>query len=257
MAILDGQAYRGYNADDFKRYLSAEELEECTSIGHWLFVEQALRDSLSTRVRMNTFLTALWLAKPTRTQVAFRLEEIDGGLRSARRVLDRFQWVEGYVADELDAKDLDRTGSTLPQLLEIYLRARRLRNALVLTFRACVSSDWQSSYVCFAAAVEALLVHPGKHGLVHRLADAYSRLTASSDTERKAQQDHFKYLYSVRSRIMHGRAHDRRTGEANLKDLAAMSDVVRGLWDRVLDFEDIRNGLEGDDSDRVNLFNDL
>jgi hypothetical protein len=154
-----------------------------------------------------------------------RFEEIENGERTVSRRLERVQWIEGYVSD---------VRALLPPMLETYAGFRRLRNALVLTVRACVVNDWQSSYVVLTAAAEALLTSSHGPGLVGRLADAFARLTASSESERKAQRDHFKYLYSVRSKIMHGRSHDRRSAESNLKDLAAMGDAVRDLWSRIL-----------------------
>ena len=238
-----------------RKFLCLEEVEECRSIGHWLEAHQGLRDEVSVRVRMNSFLLALWIARPTRTQLTLRFQEIDDGERGASRILDRFQWIEGYVADELSTEDLERVRTNLQPIMDLYRVSRGLRNALVMTFRGCVATDWQSSFICLAAAAEALLTHSAGPGLVGRLADAFARLTSHSERERKAQRDHFKRLYGVRSKIMHGRGHDRRTAEANLNDLAAMRDAVRALWSRVLESDEMRAALDADDRTRLKLFN--
>ncbi len=257
VSIISGESYKGYESDALKRFLSLEELDECRDIAYWLQIDQSLRDQVSIRVRMNSFLLALWLARPTRSYIAFRFEEVEAGEHLAARILDRFQWIEGYVSEDLSVADLQHVRISLPSLVEIYEASRRLRNALMLTFRARVSSDWQSSYVCLTAAAEALLTYSQGPGLVGRLADAFSRLTSASDSERKAQRDHFKHLYSVRSKIMHGRSHDRRNAEANLRDLAAMDDALRRLWNKILESSELRAGLDAGDESRLNLFNAL
>lgn len=257
VSLIVGESYKGFEAEPFKRFLSAEEIEECRSIGHWLEVNQDLYDEVSVRVRMNCFLLALWLVQPTRTYLAMRFEEIENGEHLASRILERFQWIEGYVAEELSSPDIERVRIVLPLLLNVYGASRRLRNALILTFRARVSTDWQSSFICLTAAAEALLTYSQGPGLVGRLADAFARLTGSSDPDRRVQNQYFKRLYSVRSKIMHGRAHDRRNGEANLSDLAAMGDAIRLLWGRILESPEVMSALDADDHSRSDLFNGL
>jgi len=256
LSLVAAGAYTEYESEDFKRFLSVEEIDECRSVEYWLDVRQSLRESISVRMRLNSFLLALWLARPTRTYLALRFDETDGE-RVVARILDRFQWIEGFVADSLSVEDIARVRAMLPSLLDIYTTSRRLRNALVLTFRARVTNDWQSSFICTAAAAEALLTCSQGPGVVHRLADAFARLTASSDRERKDRRDLFKQLYAVRSEIMHGRSHDRRNGEANLKSLGAIHDVVRHLWNVILDSNEIRAALDADDESRLNLLNTL
>jgi hypothetical protein len=237
--------------------LSLEEIDECRAAGHYLKVQQALRDEISISVRMNSFLLALWITRPTRTHLTHRFVEVEEGERTVVRLLDRFQWIEGYIDDEISTADLEHVRVSLPPIVQLYSTSRRLRNAMVLTFRGCVATDWQSAFICLTAAAEALLTHSQGSGLVHRLADAFARLLARTDRERKIQRDHFKRLYATRSKIMHGRAHDRRTAEENLRELADLRDVLRALWGRILESEEIRTALDADDKSRVNLLNAL
>lgn len=257
VSLIAGESYKGFEAEPFKKFLSAEEIDECRSIGHWLEVNQDLFDEVSVRVRMNCFLLALWLVQPTRTYLVMRFEEIENGEHLASRIFERFQWIEGYVAEELSSPDIERVRMILPSLLNVYVSSRRLRNALILTFRARVSTDWQSSFICLAAAAEALLTYSQGPGLVGRLADAFARLTGASDAERRVQGQYFKHLYSVRSKIMHGRAHDSRNGEANLSDLSAMGDALRLLWSRILESQEVLNALDADDQSRLDFLNGL
>jgi hypothetical protein len=256
--VVPANAYKGYEeVDGIRQFLSPEEVEECRSIGHWLEAHQRLRDEVSVRVRMNSFLLALWIARPTRTRLTVRFQEIDEGERVASRILERFQWIEGYVVEEVSTGDLERVRSNVQPIIDLYTASHRLRNALVLTFRGCVATDWQSSFICLTAAAEALLTHSAGPGVVGRLADAFARLTSDSEEERRAQRDHFRQLYAVRSDIMHGRGHDRRTAEANLNDLAGLRDAVRALWRRVLESSEIRKALDSDDKTRLKLLSGL
>jgi hypothetical protein len=255
--VVPGASYKGYELDVARQFLSLEEIDECRGAGHYLQVRQALRDEISISVRMNSFLLALWITRPTRTHVTHRFVEVEEGESTVVRLLDRFQWIEGYIDDEISTTDLERVRAILQPIVDLYSTSRRLRNALVLTFRGCVATDWQSSFICLTAAAEALLTHSQGPGLVHRLADAFARLMARTDSERKIQRDHFKLLYATRSKIMHGRAHDRRTAEDNLRELAALRDALRALWGRILDSQDIRTALDADDKSRVNLLNAL
>ncbi|MGH7310459.1 MAG: hypothetical protein ACREK6_17375, partial [Candidatus Rokuibacteriota bacterium] len=66
----------------------------------------------------------------------------------------------------------------------VYTSGSRPRNAIVLTFRGCVSVDWQSSFMCFIAAAEAMLTYSDKPGITARLANAYGRLVAKSASDR-------------------------------------------------------------------------
>jgi hypothetical protein len=250
------RAYTGYAASDARSYLSAEERKQCRDADHWLHVDLPIHSELSCPAAINSFLVALWVIAPTRTQVPCRFEETKRERVVARR-LDRFQWIEGQVLDEIHGKHLQETARLLRPLRDLYTNGQRLRNALVLTYQGCVSKQWQVAFTCFAAAAEAILGRSTDHGVSRRLAEDYALLAASDDAGRKVARDRFLRLYGVRSVVVHGRAYGRREGGVNLKDLAEFSDLLRGLWRTVLEKPDVRAAFEGDDEQRRLLFKAL
>jgi hypothetical protein len=141
---------------------------------------------------------------------------------------------------------------------EIYIARQRLRNALVLTFRGCVSSDWQSAFICFAAAAESLLTYSSKPGLTKRLGETYAALAGrESQVTSSAASADFARLYSIRSDIVHGRAYGRVDERQNLDHLRAFSDILRGLWRIVIGSDATRRALEENDQGRETFFKAL
>jgi hypothetical protein len=207
--LRPGSSYTGYEREAFAQFLSEEERNECRDTGHWLNMVRFPHQELTARASINIFLIALWIAKPTLTHMAMRFEETDAGVFTAARVLERVRWIEGYAAKEINDDDLDLVERIMLPLREIYLARGRLKNALVLTFRGCVSSEWQSALICYASAAEALLAHSRDRGVVGRLAKTYGRLAGRSERRRDEAEAQFRRLYAIRSDIVHGRAFDR------------------------------------------------
>jgi len=247
-----GSSYRDYeDIDVIKYWLSEGERDQCRGTKHWLAFTHARSDELSTSAKINSFLIALWIVQPTETHVPFRFE-IAESLKSGQvaRVLGRFQWIEGQAAEEVKDQDLDDVARILTSLQAVYAARRRLKNALILTFRGCVASDWQSAFICFSAAAEAILTYSSRPGLTDRLAHSYAKLVCGPKFDRELAYDRFKRLYSVRSDIVHGRAYDRNAPSHNLSDLAEFSDILRRLWGVVLKSQEVRTALDGDDRQR-------
>ncbi len=241
------------DSKDTEQFLSKEERDSCKETSHWLHCARTISDGLSPAAAVNSLLLALWIVRPTATHVPVRFAQVPSGF-SVARILERFQWVPGTVADAITDADLAAVASMLPPLRDVYLSGSRLRNAVVLTFRGCVSGDWQSAFVCFIAAAEAMLTYSDKPGVTERLANAYGRLVAKSASDRKAAAQRFRKVYAVRSDIVHGRSHDRNRSKRNLTELAECSHLLRNLWRSVLESEEIRNVLERDDAGRQSLF---
>ncbi|HEY7364948.1 MAG TPA: hypothetical protein VIE37_12650 [Methylomirabilota bacterium] len=234
-------------------YLSREERDSCKETPHWLHVIRTVSDELSPAAAVNSVLLALWIVRPTATHVPVRFAQTPAEV-SAARVLDRFQWVPGTAAESISDDDLAVVASILPPLRDVYLNGGRLNNAIVLTFRGCVSVSWQSAFVCFTAAAEAMLTYSDKPGVTERLAKAYGQLVAKSVSDRRIATERFKKIYAVRSDIVHGRSYDRNRSKGNLVDLAECSHLIRTLWRRVLESEQVRRALERDDAGRRAFF---
>lgn len=232
-----------------EQFLSKEERDSCRETPHWLHLIRTIHDELSPAAAINSYLLALWIARPTATHVPIRFTHTQSEF-STVRMLDRFQWVPGTIADAVTDADLGVVTHILPALHDVYVGGRRLRNAIVLTFRGCVSAAWQVAFICFTAAVETMLTYSSKPGITERLARAYGRLMAGSALDRETAEERFKKVYAVRSDIIHGRIYDRARPERNLTDLAECSHLVRGLWRVVLESDQLRAALERDDTGR-------
>ena len=245
-----------WSQDKLAALLSSEDRSLCEGTRHWLHVVREVHSELSAKEGVNTFLLALWIVCPTATQAPLRFQttDVESGVF---HVVDRFQWIPGYACDRIAAKDLESVAAILPALRKHYVAGRRLRNALVLTFRGGVSVDWQSAFICLAAATETLLTYSSAPGVTERLARAYAKIAGAKWADKDAAAAHFKRLYSLRSDIVHGRAYDRHDPERNLRDLADFSEILRTLWGIVLGSEDLRTQLELDDSGRERALADV
>jgi len=113
MWLRPGSAYTGYDKQEFASFLSEEERKECRETEHWLAFVRSAHDELSARAAINSFLVALWVAKPTLTHATLRFEEPAAGASSVARILDRFHWIRGYAAKEVKDNDLGTAEESL------------------------------------------------------------------------------------------------------------------------------------------------
>jgi len=240
--------YEGFN--QYAYVLAPEELDRCREALHWLHISRKGGEGLSAGEKINSFLMALWIARPTATHVPFRFEETPSGTKPFARHLDRFQWIRGQVREHVRDEHLSKARDLLPGLRRAYARRKRLRNALILTHRGCVSTSWQVAFVCWSAAAEALLTYSRGPGVTGRLARSYATLVTVSQAGAKRAEELFAKSYSIRSDIVHGYAHDRSGSVRNLRDLATFSNILRRLWSVVLTNPDLSEILEGGDDVR-------
>lgn len=246
-SILAPSAYRGYESTELDESLSQVDRADCRDASHWVCVSLPAHHQLSAGEALNSLLLALWIVRPTKTYIALRFEESADG-HKPYRVLDRFQWIKGQAADDISDEDLDRAADLLPRIRASYVARGRLRNALVLTFRGCVSVGWQSALICWSAATEALLTYERGFGLPDRLARAYTMLVGDPD------QSGFRRLYDLRSDIVHGRSYDRDGNASNRADVAACSDLLRRVWGAGLSSDERVAMLESTDEQRRKFF---
>jgi len=256
MKIVPPPSDAALNDSAIRYFLSDEELDAVRDASHWIAIDQPVRDPVSAAAKINIFLIALWIVRPTLTHVSIRVQQAPDGGRVSRMV-DRFQWIKDQLHADLDEAHLAAARDLLPGLFAVYAARARLKNALSLTFRGCISTDWQSSFICFAAAVEGLLTHAQTPGLTSRLADAYSKLLDHYGSRGPSHREMFIRLYNVRSDVIHGRAYKRESSLSNLTDLTDFSNALRELWRVVLVHEDVRTNLEQDDAARAEFFASL
>lgn len=236
--------------DQYEAGLSNQDLRWLNT-SHWLTWEQQPHYELSSAERMNIFQLALWLAKPTRTQLGYRFEE-NGTSHSFIRLLDSFHWIPGQVEANIVRTDLEETSSYIGKIEGIRLSNKRLVHALKLTLAGCFARDWQVAYVCFGSASEVILNYGKTKGTTEALAEAYGRIVADDGVKIK-----FKKLYDVRSDIVHGRTSKLKKDENNITNLREFSNLLRCLWKTILSDDKIMSVLEKNDNARRKWFNDV
>jgi hypothetical protein len=220
-------------------------------VTHWLCFEQSDGDALSSAEKANLFILALWLAKPTKTEMSFRFEI---GFDAAQdetimyRLLDRMQFVQGAVEAKYTDDDIV-VASVYFLALKAVTKPGRLNDAMILTLQGCWQGRWQAALVLSAAAAEALLTSSKKRGLTHRLSVAYACLLHTIKVDRDAAYSEFKDCYAGRSDVVHGRGMN--VAEADrLKLVVRWGTVLRALWRHILVTPGLIATLEGTDMQR-------
>lgn len=246
---------KGRDAD-----LGKDEQRELQSATHWLHFDWERDSEPSPAETVTLFLLSLWLARPTRSHVRCRFElkmyHTSNQHITFWRMLDRFNWIPGYVRDSHSTRDLTRAARYFNILRSISLRRGRLRQSLGLNAAGCMAYQWHVAFICHSAAAEALLTYSTDPGITKRLATSFACLTRRSKVQRDAAYRRFYGLYDVRSDIMHGRLEKLRTRNKLLL-LARLEDASRSIWRQVFRSSSLRNILEADDSRRKQHFAQL
>jgi hypothetical protein len=226
-AIRQGSRFTGYTASEIARFISADEKDECRETRHWLFFKRTAQSPVSAASHMNAFLLSLWMVRPTPTYVAIRFERTPDGEYHAVRVLDRFQWIRSQVSPGVFDEDLAQTSVLFPRVLDAYVQPSRLRNALVLAFRGCVSKDWQPAALCFGAALATL-----------------SRDSISKPIRDRLGPRNVAAAYRTAESVLEGSCRVNGDPDANLDRLAKLSDVVRTALRSTLTSDDRKRSLQ-------------
>jgi len=109
--VRPGSTYRDYEEfSEFKYWLSEGERDQCRATKHWLALTYTRTGELSASAKINSFLLALWIVRPTQSRIPFRFEASGSKFRLVARVLDRFQWVRDQAEDEVKDHDLEEVG---------------------------------------------------------------------------------------------------------------------------------------------------
>ena len=225
---------------------------------HWLTFQWIEGTEPLPSETVNLVLVAMWLVKPTATHVAFQFKHFQELAKTGvARKHDRFTWLPKDAHKRFDDSDLQSVSSYYPALRDICCaRGGRLNNALMLTLTGCWSIHWQTSLICHAAAVEALLTYSTDPGITRRLAISYACLVETQNASRHTAYNEFCTLYSIRSDIMHGRSHNVPPSE-RLPILARFQNVLRTLWRTVISSPQLISKLEDSDSLRDKYLSQL
>ncbi len=226
---------------------------------HWLAIDWSTGDAAEPSELVDIFLLALWLARPTKTQVKYRFcvaTDPKASPDSITLLFDQFQSIEDIAAEEVTTADLTAASSYFPLLLDVYVNQLRLANALYLTLAGCEAIRWQVAFVCYAAAAEAILTYETGSGITRRLSLAYACLLESTTPGRDRAFREFQDLYNKRSDIIHGRGHSMPEPQ-RLPTLARFGNALRALWKTVIASSTIKRELEASDASRMVFFQSL
>ena len=240
-------------------WLAKDEWDRASGASHWLTYERATNDVPHPGEVENLVLLALWLTKPTRTQIAYRfelgLDDADGH-KKRTRLFDRFMWIQNYTQFDIDMATLKASSGWYSAFSSMCQTRGRLNNALLLTIGGCWAHSWQVSLICHAAATEAILTYSKGPGITRRLAKTFACLTESDPTKRDIAFNNFVSAYTDRSDIMHGRPHN-IAAEDRLPKLASFQDLLRTLWRTVCASPSLAQSLEDSDASRKTYLNKL
>lgn len=236
-SIRSGSKFSGYRASDVSRFISSDEKDRCRETSHWLFFTRDAQSPVSAASYVNAFLLTLWIVRPTPTYVAIRFEKSPDSEYHAVRVLDRFQWIRGRVSPDVSDDDLSQVSGLFRRVLDAYVQPGRLRNALVLAFRGCVSKDWQPAALCFGAALATLSRASATKPIREQMV---ARLTALGFDPSGISAKDVTTAYKTAESILEGSCPINGDADTNLDRLAKLSEILRGALRGTLASEDHR-----------------
>jgi hypothetical protein len=158
------------------------------------------------------------------------------------------------VAEKIDNNLITKVNQYVSSIMSIYLDRKRLYNSLILNLSGIFSISWQVAFICFSAAMEAILTYSKGRGITERLAKSFACFTESDKSKRDLAYNKFVDLYKVRSDIMHGRAMDYFNANNNLKNLNGFEILLRKVWQTILASKDFILELEKSDTEREKFF---
>lgn len=232
--IRIGSQFLGYGAKDVVKFISAEEKDRCRETRHWLFFSRRAHAPFSAASHVNAFLLALWIVRPTPTHAAIRFERSPDGEYHAVRLLDRFQWIPDYVSSDVGTEHLSRASDLFTHIRDAYVKGGRLRNALVLAYRGCVSKEWQPAALSFGAALATLLRNSPNKPVLDDLSVTLARLRVTAD---ELDPETVRDTYRTALNIMEGDCEERGAADDNLAKLAQLSQALRTVLSASLSAE--------------------
>jgi len=211
------------------------------------------------------FQLALWILSPTKTVIPFMtdFEETHISLHQ------RFKFNPNYINYIFDLKEIIYIKKYYSKLFNISYNYQKVNLAMLFTFDSCLLQNWDAIYVLMVTAFESILYHKAhinkilqnkfKWGITKRLSWAFAILSENNDSKRQIAFREFKYIYNIRSDLVHGKMIKDKynNGDINLEESAKCRDMLRKLWQVILDSEEIIEKLSGNDSVRRDYFKEV
>lgn len=239
-----------YNLEDDGYIISKIEYSDIARCQHWLIIDNQ-KSQLNKKIILNTLLLAFWIISPNEVSYKFIFDDSKPG---CKHVLSRFQY------NKMDTNKIEYTINDLQKIKEYFsmleiitLTNGRLQTALSNTFQGCVSFNWKTEFLLYSAAIEAMLTYKKGYGITERLSKSYAYTVETDFVKRKQEYDDFKFLYNIRSEIMHGNVNNNHPDD-NLLNLSKFANILRRLWQIILSNLYLINILEKPDLEREKHF---
>ncbi|MDC8012946.1 HEPN domain-containing protein [Tahibacter soli] len=201
-------------------------------VQYWLVVKDAASKH-SLQVRVNDWMLALWVVRPTRLELRFLFKNFPDGRKGFSRLCP-IDW------NREDVEHGPFTSTELHQAQKVFAvfesitPESRLGMALSLTYEAISQHRWHAGIVLYSAAVETLLTNDRKERVTLQLAKAYSALVAPGAADRSKAEKALRAAYVVRSDIVHGRNQLEEKNNERLRALALWAAITRDIWQVVV-----------------------
>jgi len=208
------------------------------------------------------FQLALWILSPTKTVIPFMTD-----FEETHKFLhQRFKFNPNYINYICDFKEIRYIKKYYSKLYNISCNYQKVNLAMLYTFDSCLLQNWDAIYVLMVTAFESILYHKAhinkilqnklKWGITKRLSWAFAILSENNDSKRLTAFREFKYIYKIRSDLVHGKTIKNKynNGDINLEESAKCRDMLRKLWQAILDSEELIENLSGDDRIRCDYF---
>ena len=242
-------------------YLTDKDIKKYSLTLYWLSISGDFTN-FEIETQIIFFQLALWILIPTKTVIPFmtNFNEIYVPL------YQRFQHNPEYSMQICDLIIIKEMGKNFSKIYNIYIKYKKVNLAMLYTFDSCLLRNWDASFVLMVTAFESILCHKAhickleqkrlNWGLTKKLSWTYAILSENDNSKRQSAFEGFRYVYEIRSDLVHGKTikNKYKKGNINLKKLAKCRDMLRKLWQVILNSEEIIENLSGNDKMRKDYF---
>ncbi len=243
------------------KYISSKDISKYILTPYWLSVTGNLTNfELETKIFF--FQLALWILIPTTTVIPFTTDFKDIFITLHQRFIHNPRQINNVC----DLSKFKNIGNYISRINDVYYNHKKVNLALLYTFDSCLLQNWDAIFILMVTAFESILFHNAhinkilqnklKWGITKKLSWAYAILSENNDSKRQTAFKEFKLIYKIRSDLIHGKTFKVKYGDSfrNLDDLAKCRDMLRKLWQAILDSEEMIENLSGDDKVRRDYF---
>ena len=241
------------------------------NVKYWLRIDTNF-NNVEIQIIVNIFQLASWIVKPTELQIWFISNFAKDDLNESNFLkLKKIEYIPKHVEPCFHNEDVTKLKRMFPILLKLYKKSPIFYTAIGLNFQGCVAFHWEAAYVLYTTTFECLLRHKAhickilqeklEWGLTKELSWAYAILTETENEKRQEAFDDFRDIYKIRSDIVHGKSNKKEYNkeecnkeDPNLKELAKCRDMLRKLWQVILDSPELIEKLSGNDKMRKDYF---